>query len=184
MHVPLGMRPLVVAGRVPIAVAFAEYTPGGVLEYNELLVVLSIRSGPRMALTIPEIWVDSEPSRLGGRALWGIPKELAVFSRRETRTGIELTAFAEGRPIASLRLTPRWKVLPGWQSFTITTRQRTDAGALTARNLVVSHARAASATWSFDPGGPLGYLAGRKQLGSAALTDLTVAFGLDCAPRG
>lgn len=177
-HVPAGLRPLRLRGRLLVGAAFAQYTPGSVLDYNELLVVLPVRSQRRVALTIPDIWVDSEASRSGGRTLWGIPKELAWFSASQADDVIKFTASDRGRPIASACVVPRFSLNPWWQAFPLTTEQRTAAGAVIARNLIVSKARAASADWSFNPDGRLGYLASGRQLGSIALTEMTVTFGI------
>ena len=49
------------------------------LSYRELMTTVLVRRGLRVLPTITHIWVDSETSRDGGRALWGIPKGLASF---------------------------------------------------------------------------------------------------------
>ncbi len=59
--------------------AFVEYAPRGVLPYRELLVALLVLGRRGVWYTIPRIWVDSAQSRIGGRELWAIPKELASF---------------------------------------------------------------------------------------------------------
>ncbi len=181
-YVPLGMRPLAVRGRIVVGVAFAEYTPGSVIEYRELLVVLPIWSSRKLALTIPHIWVDSDRSRLGARSLWAIPKEMALFSGQTTAAGGELMAFRDGRHVASVKFRSRVRLLPGWQVFPITTRQRIDDRTVVARNVIVCRAKAMSASWAFNARGPLSYLHDRSQLGSVVLSDLTVAFGIDTTP--
>ncbi|MBA8815369.1 acetoacetate decarboxylase [Microbacterium halimionae] len=77
IEIPGGRRPLRLGGEVLVGTAFANYVPGGVLQYNELLVSVPSVFPPRV--TVPQIWVDSEASRAGGRELWGIPKQLETF---------------------------------------------------------------------------------------------------------
>lgn len=40
-ELPYGARPVTVAGRAIVAVAAVRYTPGGVLDYDELLVAVA-----------------------------------------------------------------------------------------------------------------------------------------------
>lgn len=58
----------------------ARYGAGSSLAYRELLVVGALaRSGRRVGLWTPRIWVDSAASAAAGRSLWGLPKQLASF---------------------------------------------------------------------------------------------------------
>src|SRR5690348_12388115 len=82
-------------GRAFIGTAWVDYQPGGDLSYHELLSAVLTRAGWRPRVTITHIWVDSVASRDGGRALWGIPKDLAVFAGG---------AASAGGPIASVAL--------------------------------------------------------------------------------
>jgi hypothetical protein len=79
---PQGRRALRIGSCVIVGVAAVQYLPGGVLEYDELLVAVPSLGRGGLRVTIPQIWVDSPASRLGGRELWGIPKQLARFTRR------------------------------------------------------------------------------------------------------
>jgi hypothetical protein len=69
------------AGRVCVAACFVDYQEGSVLTYGELFgaVSVKVRGTRRHGLTVTHMWVDSERSLHGGRALWGMPKELARF---------------------------------------------------------------------------------------------------------
>lgn len=160
-------------------VAFIRYEPGGVLSYSELLVARRL-SGLRR-LTIDDIWVDSEPSREGGRGLWGIPKELADFHHESSGLGLvrraEWSASLDGRAIASAdfadtaRLSPRLPFAAGLE------QPRADGPATitgfrgTARSLpCLGH-------WEFAPDGPLGWLAGKQPVASVRVRDFELTFG-------
>lgn len=91
---PPGTRPVTIAGRCPVGTAVVLYEADSVLRYTELLCAVLVRRRARVMPWITEIWVDSPPSRDGGRALWGIPKELASFGvSREM--GLRATASDE-----------------------------------------------------------------------------------------
>lgn len=70
------------------------------LVYDELAVGVPVRNGARVALWVPSLWVDSEPSRAGGRAIWSLPKELARFTWR----GDAVEVRGEEGEIAALRV--------------------------------------------------------------------------------
>jgi Acetoacetate decarboxylase (ADC) len=72
---------LSLAGRVCVAACFVDYQEGRVLTYGELFgaVSVKVRDTRRYGFTVTHMWVDSERSMHGGRALWGMPKELARF---------------------------------------------------------------------------------------------------------
>ncbi len=72
---------LTVAGRVCVTACFVDYQEGSVLTYGELFggVGVRTRESRHPGLTVTHMWVDSERSLRGGRALWGMPKELARF---------------------------------------------------------------------------------------------------------
>ncbi|MEO9134446.1 MAG: acetoacetate decarboxylase family protein [Jatrophihabitantaceae bacterium] len=93
---PPGWRPIQIGGRAIVGTAWVTYGPGGVLEYNELMATVLVRRGRHLRPTITHIWVDSAASREGGRALWGIPKELAEF----TVDGVRFAAVDGDGPIA------------------------------------------------------------------------------------
>jgi hypothetical protein len=175
---PARTAPLSLGGRVPVSVAFVRYEPGGVLAYEELLVAVATRAGRRVRTTIPHIWVDSEESEAGGRALWGIPKGLGRFERIERAGEVRVRMERDGRPVAALsgRLGPRLR--PGWQASSLTTAQRLDGTDYVARNAVRARPRLLKANWDFAADGPLAYLAGRRPLVSVALTEMGISFGV------
>ncbi|AKJ08018.1 acetoacetate decarboxylase [Archangium gephyra] len=74
-------EPVVVAGRLFVTGAFVDYAPGSTLTYGELAmgIVVKQRGARRYGSATPLLWVDSEQSLRGGRALWNLPKELARF---------------------------------------------------------------------------------------------------------
>ncbi len=58
----------------------ARYDEGATLAYHELIAFSGLRRRGRfVGFDVGGIWVDSAASRDGGRAIWGLPKELATF---------------------------------------------------------------------------------------------------------
>lgn len=161
---PCGFRPLRVGGRAVVGVAFARYDGTGVLAYDELLVGVGGLWRGRPVSHIPQIWVDSERSVRGGRALWGIPKELA--------------AFGAGDGIAAMRAKLGPPLLPGLRRVPLLTAQP----GMVSTNLVLARVRAMRARWEFAPDGPLGWLHGRHPAVSVALTEATIVFGTRTTP--
>jgi hypothetical protein len=107
-------EPLVVAGRMFVTGAFVEYEPGSTLTYGELAmgIVVKQRGARRYGAATPLIWVDSEQSLRGGRALWNLPKEMARFEldRRPPGGGFSGAAWDErGRLLGKAR----FELLPG-----------------------------------------------------------------------
>lgn len=175
-YAPEGARPLTMAGHVLASVAYVRYEPGSVLAYDELLVAVLSRWRRSSAVVLPHIWVDSEESLAGGRALWNIPKGLARFERRGDGAAVSV----DGAPVATLEASVGPRLLPGWQAFSLTTAQRLDDTSVAATNGVRAHARRLTARWEFDPAGPLAYLRGARRLSSVALGDMGISFGVSC----
>ncbi len=171
--IPRGRRAIRWRGNAVVGTAFVEYVPGGVLEYNELLVAVPSLGGPRV--TIPQIWVDSAASMAGGRELWGIPKQLADFERTDTSTGATVSMGS----VASLTASYGARLLPGMTQLPLTTMQSLDGTRTISHNRVIGRVSALRAAWTFDPAGPLGYLAGRQPFFSAAIRDASIIFGMD-----
>jgi len=131
-----------------------------------------VRRGLRVLPTITHIWVDSEASRDGGRALWGIPKELASFDF----AGDHFAARDESGPLARgavharralpLRWPVRFKVVQ-----TLHGRAKVSPVRSTA-SVAVAQGR-----FEADPSGPLAFLSGRTPLASFALGDFRMNFG-------
>ena len=176
---PASSDPLVLRGHAVVGVAFARYEPGGVLSYDELLVATPTLHRGRPRVTIPQIWVDSTQSLEGGRALWGIPKEIAAFGRAGTADAASVSASTDAGPVASLRSRAGRAVVPGMRQLALPIVQRDGGGAIVSHNRVIGRVRSLRTRWSFAAGGPLGYLHGRRPFASVAVTDATIVFGMD-----
>ncbi len=162
-----------VGTRAFIGGVWVDYQPGGDMAYRELMAAVLMRAGLRPRVTITNIWVDSEDSRDGGRALWGIPKELATFTFTDT------AAEADGIGEATLhRYRPRVRMPIG---FRVT--QELDGKPLTTPIRATARCAMAKVDWRLDPNGPLGFLAGRRPLLSVAAADFRMRFGQDSAAR-
>lgn len=167
-----GRRPLRWGRRVLVGAAFVRYE-GGVLEYDELLVAVPSRGRGGLRVTIPLIWVDSPASRAGGRELWGIPKELAEFTR--TVEGSEVEA-AMGE-VAALHARYGRALLPRSQRIPLPTLQRLDGRTIDSRNLTIGRLTRLRTAWTFT--GPLAFLAGRRPVLGVAIRDARIIFGMD-----
>jgi hypothetical protein len=70
----------VAPGKTLGGLLFVSYEAGSTLVYRELTVVAAlVRVGRRLAFYLPRLYVDSAASLAGGRAIWGVPKEMATF---------------------------------------------------------------------------------------------------------
>jgi hypothetical protein len=161
-HLPAGARMITLAGSAFVAVAFVKYQPGGVLAYDELLVATPVWDRGTVAVSVPQIWVDSEASRRGGRELWAIPKQLARFGQGSSIAGLAVTG---GVP------------LPGRWTIAGPTAQRLDGRDVRAGAVMSGRFRLVRTAWLFPAGGPLGYLTGRTPLLSLAANDMRLTFG-------
>ncbi|GAA4866595.1 acetoacetate decarboxylase family protein [Actinomycetospora straminea] len=173
---PDGWSPLALAGRTPVGAAWVDYAPGGVMSYRELLVAVAGRVGARVRPHVVAIWVDSPASRDGGRELWGIPKGLASFTGFDEGTP-SITVEGTERPAARAVLR-RGARLPGRPRVGFTLAQerhgRCWQSPVTSRHGI----GLLRADWTFDPEGPLGFLAGHRPLVSATLHDFAMSFGM------
>ena len=172
LDLPPGCRPLAVLGRAVVGAVWVAYEPGGVLSYRELMSTVLVRRGPRPLVTITHIWVDSEASRAGGRALWGIPKELAEFDF----AGAHLAARDEAGPLATGTARPRLR-LPVRLPFRFSIAQWLDGRTKVSPVRSTATVALAEASFEADPSGPLAFLAGRRPLASFALGDFRMSFG-------
>lgn len=167
---PFSAKPLAARGAAVVATAFVAYDERGLMAYDELLAGVLVRRGWRVGLSITDIWVDSESSMLGGRELWGIPKELATFG--------SLFAETAAGPIASASFTPRRRpvapVPPLLRGSTVQTRAgRTVVSPIRAGGRV----RPARAIWSLDADGPLAWLRAGRPVTSVVAEDFSMRFG-------
>src|SRR5665811_1133749 len=94
-------KPITIFGRGIVATAWFVYEDPSPLTYNEVMGTLLVRKGWRPLVSITDMWVDSVASRDGGRALWGIPKELAEF---EVEPHASYEAVTDGVRIGSLEV--------------------------------------------------------------------------------
>jgi hypothetical protein len=179
---PPGTRPMTLFGRAVVGTAWAIYGPGGDLAYNEVLAAVRVRVGGRPFTTVTHIWVDHPASVAGGRELWNIPKQPAVFRIGGGDGGFEASAATlDGRPIAALRFRGR-AALPGrWRLRTRTAQGSLDHDGGKALKIAAAEALASvgfgAAAWDFALDGPLGFLHGREPFLSARLTELSLRFG-------
>lgn len=175
--VPPGHLPVRVGGDVLVGLALARYE--GTLAYGEVVtaVLTRPRGTARAHLTVPQIWVTSAASVAGARALWAIPKERCEVELRTTRGAVHAVATAGGRALLELDARVGRRLLPRIPALPLVTAQRRGGGAVVARHRAGARVRAVRVDWRVAPDGPLGHLAGRRPLASAALTGLRLEFG-------
>ena len=167
---PSGVRAAEVRDTALVTTAFVRYDHRGLMAYDELLAAVVVRHGRGLALSITDIWVDSETSVAGGRGLWGIPKDLATFGEHyaETTDGPIASASFSARRAPALRLP-----LPLRGAVVQTLGGRTVASPIRAGGTV----RPATATWDLAPDGPLGWLRGARPVTSLLARDFSMRFG-------
>ncbi len=177
------VRPVPLGRRALVGAAWVRYEPGGVLQYRELLSAVLVHERLRPRFSVLDIWVDSVASRDGGRALWGIPKDLADLTVRPEAGGGALAAASTGlepgsvpAPIgaASFRAGVR---VPGRWPAPVTVAQALGGGVRRTRVRGRAGLRIGGSTWRVDADGPLGYLAGRRPLATVTLADFRLRFG-------
>ncbi len=105
LPLPDGLRPLL--GTRRLLLALVRYRAGA-LCYDELVVGALALRGLTPGLWVHGIWVDSAASLAGGRAIWGLPKQLASF--RWSDTGV-VVADGDGT-LAALDLARPARPLP------------------------------------------------------------------------
>ena len=105
MPLPPDLAPLL--NRRWIVVALIRHL-AGTLRYNECIVGAYARRGAIPGLYIEHIWVDSASSLSGGRSIWGLPKQLAVFDWQDATVQIHDQAGL----IATLSVDPGTALLP------------------------------------------------------------------------
>jgi hypothetical protein len=162
-------KPVTIFGRAIVCAAFFVYEEPSPLTYNEIMTTVLVREGWRLRVSITHIWVDSEASRDGGRALWAIPKDLADFD-----TVPHISYAAQG--IGSLAIR-RVRRLP-W-ALPLAFRIAQDREGSLLESPVSGRIRFGRAVgrWSFAADGPIGFLAGRKPLLTLAAKPFHLIFG-------
>ena len=162
-------------------VALVDYQQGSPLTYGELLVArpVAVRSVPDAGrhVTVTDIWVDSEPSRQGGRSLWAVPKEIAAFDwstdRRDARRPV--SALVPG--IAQAAFGAPRAVLPRMPFSGTTWQPREDGSSVVASLSGSSRVFPVRGSWTFDPDGPLAWLVDARVLASFVMRDFRMVFG-------
>jgi Acetoacetate decarboxylase (ADC) len=171
---PAGVTSLRVAGRAVVATAWVDYLPGGLLPYRELLAAVLVRRGRGVGASITDIWVDSPASLAGGRALWGIPKDLADFDMAH-RPDFTATATVGGELVAQARFrqAPVGLPVPARGSIVQTLRGETAVTPIRVRGRVAP----ARSGWRIAADGPLGWLAPYPPVANLTITDFRMRFG-------
>ena len=169
-ELPAGVRPVTAFGRALVTTAFVDYLPGSLLPYRELLAAVLVRRGLRFGLSITHIWVDSPASRAGGRALWGVPKELAEL------TIVPAPAFAAtATGIAEARHTSYGRGVPLPVAGSVF---QTRGGTLARTPVRASgRVRFAAVRWRPAPDGPLAWLRGRSPFLGLSVVSFRMRFG-------
>lgn len=164
--------------------AFVSYEEGSPLTYSELLVARPVSgTGHGRRVSITDIWVDSPASVAGGRELWAIPKGLCDFSLESSYRGpltrTDWSAGLERRTIATASFTDVSRAVPRlpFKGGTWQPELPEGGGEKTATMQGSAKTFPARARWHFAPDGPLGWLAGARQLGSARMADFRMSFG-------
>jgi acetoacetate decarboxylase len=158
-------------------VAFVDYQDTGVLAYHELLVarLLWDRGVPRVRIT--DIWVDSEESRDGGRALWAIPKQLANLPL-STGARTACAAVVDGVTVARGSFSAGARALPRTPYAVTCSQPPLDAaGGPPVVTPLRGSTRLAPCRGSWELSGPLGFLSGRRPVLSVRLRDTRLTFG-------
>ncbi len=74
----------VLPGKTLGSIYVSEYQSGSVLTYNELIVAPAlVRNHRKVGGWISHIYVDNLDSVAGGQEIWGLPKEMAEFTRSD-----------------------------------------------------------------------------------------------------
>ncbi len=86
------------APRLHAGVLYAgRYQAASTLRYSELIVAPAmVRHGLRWGAWISHIYVDDERSAMGGRSIWGLPKQLACFEWNNDETAVTVFQHRHG----------------------------------------------------------------------------------------
>ncbi|MER6437313.1 acetoacetate decarboxylase family protein [Streptomyces sp. NPDC001185] len=174
-QVPLGTRPVTVAGRGVVGAAWVVYENDSVLSYNELLRAVLVRAGTRPRVCITDIWVDSEISKAGGRELWGIPKEMATF-RLDRADGLRASASSGDGLVAGAAFRPG-RGLPGRWPLSYRVAQTLSGRLKTSPVRSRTDLSLARADWTVADSGPLRALGLSRPVISLELSDFRLRFG-------
>jgi len=165
--------------------ALVSYEHPSPLTYSELLVARPVKAAGGRRVNITDIWVDSEESLEGGRALWAIPKDLCTFQRTTTGKRLQRTSWStslDGVPIASAQFSDISRVTLRTPFKGSTWQQRPTTHEGPDREAVADLKGSAKVlpcrgSWTFDEQGPLAWLAGKRPLASFRMADFQMSFG-------
>ncbi|HWL68869.1 MAG TPA: acetoacetate decarboxylase family protein [Geminicoccus sp.] len=172
---PPAMRPVACRGRTVLATGWAAYGPGGTLSYHEFLAAVPVVVGRRLAVSVIRIWVDDPAAALGGRMMWGMPKQMGDL-RFERDKAFQASLADGGRQIAACRFVPRLR-LPGRWPLVLRTAQMLGAALKVTRARVAGRVVPGRAEWRFAADGPFGFLDGSGPLVSFRLERMALEFG-------
>ena len=80
----------ILPGKTLGSLYISEYQSGSVLEYTELIVAPAlVKNSGKVGGWISHIYVDNLDSVAGGREIWGLPKEMAEFTRSDRQIVIK-----------------------------------------------------------------------------------------------
>jgi hypothetical protein len=156
-------------GRAIVCAGFFVYEEPSPLTYNEIMSTVLVREGWRLRVSITHIWVDSEASRDGGRALWAIPKDLADFDV------VPHTSYA-AQGIGSLAI-KRVRRLPWALPIRFRIAQDREGSLLVSPVKGRIRHGNTKGRWSFAADGPIGFLTGRRPLLTLASRPFHLIFG-------
>ena len=164
-------------GQAVLVTAWANYSPDGVLSYNEMLSAILVRANRKLAFTVAHIFVDSAASAAGGRELWGMPKKLASFQTASDPTFN--AAVSIGRDILATFRFRSTVPLPFSWPMPLKTAQLLGGGLKMTSFQARGRVAFGRGTWKFDPAGPFQYLAGRHPLASVRLDRMALSCGVE-----
>lgn len=173
---PADFTMLRVAGRGIALVGWVDYRGDSILRYRELFaaVVGSFRGRP--AITVTNIWVDDEASMLGGRQLWGLPKQLADLDLDIGRRG-RASASVGSRPIAASGFRARPRSAIALRDRSAVCVQTVGGRPMLIPSRVTGALVAGSGWFDPEPSGPLAFLAQGRRLASFGLRDFELLVG-------
>jgi hypothetical protein len=90
LQLPDGFSAVTIAGRAIGVLGLIEYLPPSPLVYSELVwMPCIVRAGGKRGYFVEKMYVDSDASLAGGRAIWALPKQKATFEITEGSAAIE-----------------------------------------------------------------------------------------------
>lgn len=168
----LDFAPFQVLGSAVLCSGFVEYEPGGDLAYRECFLAALTKAQGQCGVSLPLIWVDSEPALRGGVELWSIPKQPAAFEFRAPHfLGEDATVRIAELVFERIR---GWS-LPFRASATIV--QQRDSRLIRTPIRLRARVRLGKARWSFSENSPLACLRNRQPWFSCAITESQMHIG-------